>query len=72
MSFIFFLMELLALKINHVGEYPDPALKLQDFKYIEPTKPQLHFRPSGKYAASTHYIHVKIPFNLTNLLGTPE
>jgi hypothetical protein len=72
MSFIFFLLELLALKINQVGTVPVPALKLQDFKYIKPSKLQLQFRPCRKYPASTHYIHVRVPFNFTKLLGMPD
>jgi hypothetical protein len=36
------------------------------------TKLQLHFRFSRKYAASTHYIHIRMLFNFKKLLGTPD
>ncbi len=38
---------------------------------MEPSKLQLLFRPSGKYAASTHYIHIRVPFNFSQLTLTP-
>jgi hypothetical protein len=50
----------------------DPEPTLQDCKYIEPAKLQPHFRLSRKYVDSTHYIHIRIPFNFTNLLQTPQ
>jgi hypothetical protein len=68
-SFHFLLLDFLALKIEPVGAFPDPTPKLQDSKCINPAKCQMHFRPSGKYAASTHF---RIPFNFTHLLGTPD
>ncbi len=58
--------------MNEVRAVPDLELTLQDSKYFEPEKLQLHFRPSRKYAASTHYIHFRVPFNFTNLLQTPK
>ncbi len=51
---------------------PDLEPILQDSKYIKPEKLHQHFRPSGKYVASAHYIHVRIPFNFTDLLQTPN
>jgi hypothetical protein len=65
-------MEILALKMNEVRAMPDPELTLQDSKYFQPEKLHLHFRPSGKYAASTYYNHVRVPFNFTELLQTPD
>jgi hypothetical protein len=70
--FNLFILEILALKMNAVSAMWDPELTLQDSKFFEPKKLELHFRPSAKYAASTHYIHVKVPFNFTELLQTPE
>jgi hypothetical protein len=62
-----FVLKLLALKMNMVRAVLDPELMLQDSKYIKPVKPQLHFRPSRKYATSKHYIHVRVPFDFTDL-----
>jgi hypothetical protein len=70
--FVFFLLELLAVKINTAGAVPDLEPTLQDSKYFEPEKLKLHFRPSRKYTASTHYIHIRVPFNFTDPLETPD
>ncbi len=51
---------------------PDPAPTLLDSNFIEPANLQLLFRPSGKYAALTHFIHIRVPFNFSQLLATPE
>jgi hypothetical protein len=40
--------------------------------FIEPNKLQILFRPSSKYAASAHFIHIPIPFNFSQLLATPD
>jgi hypothetical protein len=56
--YVFFILELLALKMNGAMAVPDPELRLLDANAAEPAKLQLLFRPSGKYAASTHFIHV--------------
>jgi len=42
-----------------------------DANAATPAKLQLLFRPSGKYTASTHFIHVRVPFNFSKLLETP-
>ncbi len=70
MSFLFFILELLALKINGANAVPDPEPSLLDSNFLELTKPQLLFRPSGNYAASTHFIHIRVPFNFSQLLAT--
>jgi hypothetical protein len=64
-------MELLALKMNGAMAVPDPEPRLLDANAAEPAKLQLLFRPSGKYTASTHFIHVRVPFNFSKLLETP-
>jgi hypothetical protein len=56
--YLCFILELLALKMNGAMAVPDPEPKLLDANASEPAKLQLLFRPSGKYAASTHFIHV--------------
>jgi len=69
--YFFFILELLALKMNGAMAVPDPEPRLLDANAATPQKLQLLFRPSGKYAASTHFIHVRVPFNFSKLLETP-
>jgi hypothetical protein len=69
---MFFVLELLALKIDGAHSVPDPEPKLVDSNFVEPSKLQLLFCPSGKYAASTHFIHIRVPFNFSQLLLTPK
>ncbi len=54
-SFLFFILELLGLKINGANAVPDPVLSLLDSNVVELSKLQLLFHPSGKYGASTHF-----------------
>ena len=61
-------MELLALKMNGAMAVPDPEPRLLDANAATPQKLQLLFRPSGKYVATTHFIHVRVPFNFSKLL----
>ena len=70
-AFLFFFLDILALKINGAQAVPDPEPKLLDSNFVEPNKLQLLFRPSGKYAASTHYIHVRVPFKFSRLTLMP-
>jgi hypothetical protein len=69
--YVFFILELLALKMNGALAVPDPEPRLLKANAATPAKLQLLFRPSGKYAASTHFIHVRVPFNFSKLLETP-
>ncbi len=71
-AFLFFFLDILALKMNTAYAVPDPEPKLLDSNFVEPSKLQLLFRPSGKYAASTHYIHVRVPFNFSRLTLMPS
>jgi len=57
--------------MNGAMAVPDPEPRLLDANAATPAKLQLLFRPSGKYAASTHFIHVRVPFNFSKLLETP-
>jgi hypothetical protein len=50
---------------------PDPEPKLLDSNFIDLSKLQLLFCPSGKYAASTNFIHIRVPFNFSQLTLTP-
>jgi hypothetical protein len=70
--YFFFILELLVLKINPANAVPDPAPTLLDSNFVEPSNLQLLFRLSGKYAASTHFIHIRVPFNFSQLLATPN
>ncbi len=63
-------MDILALKIDGAQAVPDLEPELLDSNFVEPSKLQLLFRPSGKYTASTHYIHIRVPFNFTKLMLT--
>jgi hypothetical protein len=66
--YVFFIMEHLVLKINVANAVPDPAPALIDSNFAEPANLQLLFRLSRKYAASTHFIHIRVLFNFLQLL----
>jgi hypothetical protein len=70
-SFLFFVLVLLALKINGANAVPDLEPSLLDSNVIKLSKLQLLLRPSRKYATSTHFIHTQVPFNFSQLLATP-
>jgi hypothetical protein len=57
--------------MNGAMAVPDPEPRLLDANTATLQKLQLLFRPSGKYAASTHFIHVRVLFNFSKLLETP-
>ena len=69
--YVFFILELLALKMNGALAVPDPEPRLLKANAATPAKLQLLFRPSRKYAASTYFIHIRVPFNFSKLLETP-
>ncbi len=69
--YFYFILELLVLKINVTNAVPDLAPTLLDSNFVKPANLQLLFRPSGKYAASTHFIHIRVPFNFSQLWATP-
>jgi len=70
--YVYFILEILVLKMNQVEAVPDPAPTLLDSNFVEPQNLQLLFRPSGQYAASTHLVHVRVPFNFSQVLATPN
>jgi hypothetical protein len=70
--YFYFILEILVLKMNHVEAVPDPAPTLLDSNFVEPQNLQLLFRRSGQYAASTHLVHVRVPFNFSQVLATPN
>jgi hypothetical protein len=57
--------------MNGANAVLDPECSLLDSNFVEPTNLQLLFRPSRKYVASTHFIHIRVPFNFSQLLATP-
>jgi hypothetical protein len=69
-TYFFFILELLALKMNGALAVPDLELSLLDSNFVEPKNLQLLFRPSRKYVASTHFIHIQVPFNFSQLILT--
>ncbi len=49
---------------------PDPEpINAQNFDFA---KPRLFFKNIGKYAATSTYIHVRIPFNFTTVFNTKQ
>jgi hypothetical protein len=57
--------------MNRALAVPDLEPSLLDSNFDEPKNLQLLFRPSRKYAASTHFIHIRVPFNFSQLVLTP-
>jgi hypothetical protein len=49
---------------------PDPDLELMNVQNFDFAKPKLSFKNIGKYAATSTYIHVWIPFNFTTVFNT--
>ncbi len=48
----------------------DPELiNVQNFNFA---KPKLFFKNIGKYAATSTYIHIRIPFNFTMVFNTKQ
>jgi hypothetical protein len=70
--YFYFILELLVHKIDVTKAVPDPSPTLLDSNFVEPANLQLLFRPSRKYAASTHFIYIRVPFNFSQLLATPN
>ena len=49
---------------------PDPDPELINAQNFDFAKPKLFFKNIGKYAATSTYIHVQIPFNFTTVFNT--
>jgi hypothetical protein len=58
------------LKMSHGQMLPDP--ELINTKSLDIVKPKLFFKNIGRYAATSTYIHVRIPFNFTQILDTKD
>ncbi len=51
-------------------QLPDPDLDLINAKSLDFAKPKLFFKNIGRNAATSTYIHVRIPFNFSQILDT--
>ncbi len=51
-------------------QLPDPDPELINAKSLVFAKPKLFFKNIGRYAATSTYIHVRIPFNFSQILDT--
>ncbi len=58
------------LKMSQGQQLPDPDPELINAKSLDFTKPKLFFKNIGRYAATSTYIHVRIPFNFSQILDT--
>jgi hypothetical protein len=58
------------LKMSQGQQLPDPDLELINAKSLDFAKPKLFFKNIGQYAATSTYIHVRIPFNFSQILDT--
>jgi len=50
----------------------DPDLELMNSQNFNFAKPKLFFKNIGKYAATSTYIHIRIPFNFTAVFNTKQ
>jgi len=58
------------LKMSHGQSLPDPDPELINAKSLNFAKPKLFFKNIGRYTATSTYIHVRIPFNFSQILDT--
>jgi len=58
------------LKMSQGQQLPDPDPELINAKSLDFAKPKLFFNNIGRYAATSTYIHVRIPFNFSQILDT--
>ncbi len=58
------------LKMSQGQQLPDQDPELINAKSLDFTKPKLFFKNIGRYAATSTYIHVRIPFNFSQILDT--
>jgi hypothetical protein len=60
------------LKMTSGTTVPDPDPELINAQKFDFAKPKLFFKNIGKYAATSTYIHVRIPFNFTTVFNTKK
>jgi hypothetical protein len=58
------------LKMTSGTTVPDPDPELINAQNFDFAKPKLFFKNIGKYAATSTYIHVRIPFNFNTVFNT--
>jgi hypothetical protein len=58
------------LKMSHGQPLPDLDPELNNVKSLDFAEPKLFFKNIGRYAATSTYIHVQIPFNFSQILDT--
>ena len=58
------------LKMSQGQQLPDPDPELINAKSLNFAKPKLFFKNIGRYTATSTYIHVRIPFNFSQILDT--
>jgi hypothetical protein len=54
--------------MSHGQQLPDPDPELINAKSLNFTKPKLFFKNIGRYTATSTEIHVRIPFNFSQIL----
>ena len=60
------------LKMSTGTTVPDPDPELINAQNLDFAKPKLFFKNISKYAATSTYIHVRIPFNFTTVFNTKQ
>jgi hypothetical protein len=60
------------LKMTSGTTVPDPDPELINAQNFDFAKPNLFFKNIGKYAATSTYIHVRMPFNFTTVFNTKK
>jgi hypothetical protein len=60
------------LKMRQGQTVPDPDPELINVRSLDFAKPKLFFKNIAHYAATSTYIHVRIPFNVSQILETQQ
>jgi hypothetical protein len=60
------------LKMSSGSTVPDPDPELMNAQNFDFAKPKLFFKNISRYAATSTYIHVRIPFNFTTVFNTKQ
>ncbi len=60
------------LKMSSGSTVPDPDPELMNAQNFNFAKPKLFFKNVGKYAATSTYNHIRIPFNFTKVFNTKQ
>jgi hypothetical protein len=57
-------------KMSQGQQLPDLDLEVFNTKSLDFAKPKLFFKNIGRYMATSTYIHVRIPFNFSQIIDT--